>query len=912
MRTLYAIATFALLACASAHPSTPVSPRTPSTAAGAPDASAGTAQRELPPPRDDGRLPPLARPLRYALSLVLDPRQPTYAGEVTIDVDVPAPTRAIVLHARSVTVTHAVVVHADHRVLTEPSTRRAVGGREADEELVLSMRDEVPAGRARIELRFSGSYAADLRGLFRVQVDGTWYAYSDFEPTDARRAFPCFDEPAFKVPFEVSITTPDDMVALANMPEASRSDDAATHLRTHRFAPTPPTPTYLVSFAAGPFEFHEGPREPVPIRVATVRGRSSLGRLGADTAAAHLRVLGDYFGRPYPYPKLDLVAVPDFGPGAMENPGLITFRDAALLLDPVRAPSRSKYYMYSIVAHELAHQWFGNLVTMAWWDDLWLNEGFATWMGSRVLHTWRPELGARLDEVGSVAWARDNDALASAHAIRVPVTTTSQAMEAFDATTYSKGAAILGMLEAYVGEAPFREGVRSYLNAHAWGNARASDLLSALSDAAGRDLRSVAGSFLDQAGVPLVAMRIECGEGVAPRVHFTQTRFTGGREAEANTRWSIPVCMRYPTGVGAATQERCVLMRDATHVEALELPAGRCPAWVFPNAGAHGYYHVSVAPEVLRALLSGAASLTNAERLDLLTNLDALFSAGDIHADQWLDVLVRLARDADPQVAAAAVGRFGSVEHTLVTEASRAHFRQWVLRAIGPLARTLGWNANPRDSEARRTLRRTVLSTLGTLTDDPWVLQQAELFTRRYLANPSSVDGDVAAIALPIASRKAGIARFEALQAQLARAATPQDRVIVLGALVTFDDTALVRRAYDLVLSDTIRLQDLRALFGRTGASPAHRGLLLAWARDRWDALSQKLGRNSRAIMGTLATQCDDQAIVEAERFLREHLGHMEGVDRSLQQSGDFARRCAATHRREAARAAAVFAGQAR
>jgi len=856
-----------------------------------------------PEPLANGRLPPLARPVRYALSLTLDPRREDYRGEVAIDVEVPAETRAIVLHARGLTISTGTVIVGERSFPAMTTTRRAVGGREADEELVLLTLEPIPAGRARLVIPFTAPFAADLRGAFRVRVGDDWYAFSDFEPTDARRAFPCFDEPSFKVPVEVSITAPTGMTALANMPERAHEDVADGVI--HRFEATPPTPTYLVSFAAGPFDFYEGPREPVPVRVVTVRGRSALGRIGAETAAAHLRVLGDYFGRAYPYPKLDLIAVPDFLPGAMENPGLITFRDTALLLDPVRASTRAKHYTYGIIAHELAHQWFGNLVTMAWWDELWLNEGFATWMATRVMNTWRPELGDRIEEVGSSTWARTSDSLESTRPIRMPVTTTSQAMEAFDAMAYNKGAAVLRMIESHIGEDTFRDGVRAYLNAHAWGNATAADLLTSLSAAAGRDLNPIATSFLDQAGVPLVEARLVCAPGAVPQVALRQSRFTGGRGADASqTRWSIPVCVRYPAGT--STRERCAVLSDVEHTEALELPAGQCPAWIHPNAGARGYYWHSLPALTLRALLA-APSLTTEEKLDALASLHALYDAGSLSVDVWLAAIERLAADRDPHVAERAIGQLGSIERQLVTEATRAGFRAWVSRLLGARARALGFTARPADNEATRDLRRVVLNTLGMFTDDPWVHQQAEAAAARYLADPASVDGDTAAIALPIASRHAGAARFEALRAAVDRAATPQDRALLFGAMLTFDDLALVRRTYALTLTDLVRAQDLRVLFGRVGASPAHAALLLDWARENFPALQQKLGRHLRALIGGLTWRCDEASIAAGETFLREATAGMEGVDRGLRQAGEFARRCVAIRARDGAAAGRRF-----
>ncbi len=891
----------ALAACSSSPP-----PRARPTASAA-RADAGVT---APEPLATGRLPNLATPTRYDLALTLDPREPTYTGRVRIDVEVPAATRAVVLHARGLTLASATAFSGRNALTLTATTRRAAGGREADEELVLTAEEPLAAGHARLDLRFAGSFTPELRGAFRTRVGDDWYAFSDFEPTDARRAFPCFDEPGFKVPFDVTITTPDTMVALANMPELAHTDDADAHTRTTRFATSQPMPTYLVSFAAGPFEFYEGPREPVPVRVATVRGRSALGRLGAETAAAHLAVLGAYFDRPYPYPKLDLVAVPDFGPGAMENPGLITFRDTSLLVDPAHASSRAKAGVYSIIAHELAHQWFGNLVTMAWWNDLWLNEGFATWAAMRVIRTWRPDLGAEFEAVNRAAWAREADSLEGAHPIRSPVTSTSDAIASFDATTYEKGAAVLGMLEAWMGETAFRDGVRAYLNAHAWGNATADHLLDALTTAAGRDVRPIAQSFLDRAGVPRIDVAVQCAPGAVARLTLAQQRYraTAG-DAAAEAPWHLPVCVRYPLANGPHVQ--CVALDEASQSYALEAPAGVCPAWVAPDVDARGYYWSRVTPENLRALLAAPDALSAVEKLDLLSNLDAQLQPGLVDAPTWLDALARLSADRNDRVAERAVSHLFGVERALVTDEARPAFRAWVQRLLAPRMRAVGITPAAHDDEARRELRRTLLSALGMLTDDAPVRAACEAAAERWMREPRSVEGDTAAVALPVASRRANAARFEALQAMLARAEnTPQDRALILHALVSFDDPALVRRAYDLALTDTIRVQDLRVLFGRANASPAARALLLTWAREHADALTARLGRNTRALVGALGGLCDDDAIREAERFLDERVGTIEGAARQLRLTAAAARTCAAVRARESSRATPVFSAR--
>ncbi len=890
MRPLLALA-FALAACSAAVPPLPPTvapPRPP------PERAERLPAGPVPPPRDDGRLPSLARPTRYALDLVVDPSQPGFEGTATFDLELPEPTAHVVLHARDLTIVDA---HLEQRGGTFPATtatRLAHGAREAPEELVVSLPFALSAGPARLVIRYQGRFNAELNGLYRVQVDGRWYAFSDFEPTDARRAFPCFDEPSFKVPVRVRLTVPQDVGAFANMPEGSHSDDAAAHTRTVLFDETPPLPSYLVAFTVGPFDVLDGPSSPVPVRVLAPRGRSALGAYAARVAGEHLGILARYFDRPYPFPKLDLVAVPDFQSGAMENPGLITFRDTALLLDEPRASARSRYYTASIVAHELAHQWFGNLVTMAWWDDLWLNEGFATWMATRVMDAWQPALGARLESLDDSAYARHADALPTAHAIRQPVTSTGDAMASFDATTYSKGSAVIGMIEAWIGESVFREGIRSYLRDHAGGNATAADLLGALGASAGRDVAPVAESFLDQPGVPMVRATLDCGPGHAPHVTLTQSRFRYRATVADTTRWRIPVCVRYDAAPRPRTQ--CVVLSEPSAT--VDLETTRCPQWIDPNAGGHGYYVSASAPANTRALLRTPGALDTGAQLDLLANLQAQVIAGTVPVVTWLEALTYLSQDPDPHLHERVADSLFIVRRWLVDEQNRPGFQRWAGRVLAPLERSLGWRTHPGDYDVRRNARRSVLSAIGMLTDDFNARTQAAAIASEYLRSPATVEAEMAAVSLPVASRHLGEQRFAALEAALPGAPTPQDRALILGAMVSFDSPALVQRAWSLSLGDGIRVVDFRALFGRGDTSARHPGLLAAWAQAHWDEFQARHGRNVRHLLGSVGGLCDAAAIDRAVAFFGPKAEAIDGAARSFALTVEGARQCAAVRQR--------------
>ncbi|MCA9622342.1 MAG: M1 family peptidase, partial [Myxococcales bacterium] len=454
----------------------------------------------IPPPREDGRLPPGVQPTRYRLALDIDPGSDGFTGEVGITIDLDAATSAIVLHAAELSITRAEVVVGDSVLTAETSRRRASGATTNEEELVVVTSAELPAGSVELRLSFAGTLSEALVGMYRVEDGGEDYVFTQLEPSDARRVFPCFDDPIFKVPFDVSVTAPADDRVFANTPELSAEPDGERI--THTFATTKPLPTYLVALAMGPLDVLEGPQTPVPLRLITARGKSQSGKLALATAAAQLPLLGNWFGHPYPYAKLDLVAVPNFGPGAMENAGLVTFREELLLVDGGSAMSRRDMVM--TMAHELSHQWFGNLVTMKWWDDLWLNEGFASYLETVIADEQEPETRAELDLLSLSGWVMDLDALQSSRRVRQPVSNTYQAWQAFDGITYVKGASVIRMLHDWLGDEPFRHGIRNYVERHAFGNASAADVFASLSATSGHDVAKVASTFLDQPGVPLV------------------------------------------------------------------------------------------------------------------------------------------------------------------------------------------------------------------------------------------------------------------------------------------------------------------------------------------------------------------------------------------------------------------------
>jgi aminopeptidase N len=800
----------------------------------------------------------------------------------------------MVLHGRGLSIHSAAIAGAFGKLPAAAAFRKDAHSKGQPDELVLTTASNVPAGDAAIEIAYDAPFAEGLHGLYRVEDGGKNYAFTQFEPIGARLAFPCFDEPGFKVPFEIALTVPKDLVALSNMPEAKRTPSADGTAVTVEFDRSPALPTYLVALAVGPIELRDGAASgSVPIRLGAVPGRTNLADFALAAAKEHLGILEKYFGSPYPYPKLDLLAVPNFSSGAMENAGLVTFREERLLLDERTASTAMRRAASNTIAHELAHMWFGDLVTLAWWNDIWLNEGFATWMATRVLDTWRPELGAGVDQLGSVAYVLNVDTLSSARKVRQPVQSTTEALEAFDGITYEKGAALLRMVERWISPESFQKGVAAYLGAHRFGNATANDLFGALGHASGQDVAAVLGSFTEQTGVPAVqpsACRVENGKPVVD-VAETEYRPLGSAKASGK-QWRIPVCLRFPAGGEEA--QACALVVGAP--ARVTLPGATCPPWIHPNAEQAGYYHATLplgALVTLAKLPRGA--LTVRERVGILLDAWSLVESGVVAAGDFLSLTELYRGDTEQAAWQRIVDSLELLDDEVVDARERSALAGFAKRLLAPEARALGWEPKLKEAEGDRLRRRLVLEGLGRVGRDEATLAKARAVTERWLGDPNAVDGDSAAVALPLAARNGDAGLFERFLARLTKAGTPAERVLALNALAAFSDPKLVRRALELVLDGTVRVQDqlyiFRGVFGRSDV----RKNAFEIVAERLDQFLQKVPPFARGrVVPLFARSCSDQEGERARALFEPRLSTLEGADRGLAQALEATHRCSA------------------
>jgi aminopeptidase N len=860
-----------------------------------------------PAPRDDGRLPPTAKPLHYGLALRIDPAKEGFSGVATIDVDVPAETSYLVLNARDLRVTRAVV-HAGGRDFPAAADMRLGHGGVVPEELVLGFAQPVPAGSAVVEIAYDAPFAKDLAGLYRVQEEGRWYAYTQFEATDARRAFPCFDEPGFKTPYDVTITAPVGTIALTNSPETSHADVPGAMVE-HHFEKTPPLPSYLVAFAVGDFDIVEGQKEPFPIRVVTTKGRSGMTAMALDEAAAFIAKLAEYFDIPYPYRKLDLVAVPDFGPGAMENAGLVTFRDVLVLVDPRTATTATRRLQALVIAHELAHQWFGDLVTMKWWDDIWLNEGFATWAEAKVVDAWKPAFGATAEAIAGMQAIMDTDALKTSRAVRQPVGSTSDAME-IDLIVYDKAAGILRMIESFLGPDIFRRGVQHYLGENAWKNASATDLFAAIDYVSAEHVAPLADAFLEHSGVPDVLVSWKCkGDGARVELRESEWRPLGGEGGDRPRTWKLPICWS-SDGQKAKT---CFTLG----AEPIARDVNRCPTWLYPNADGAGYYRYVLEAPQFAQLVRSARALKPVERMGLVSNAWAAVRQGAIAPGVFLDALPEFDRDSDPYVVEQIAGALRDLGGALVDDAARPAFRRYVAARMAARKARLGWEASAArpagaasaNEDDRALERKVVLRTLGEVARDKATLADAEKYTQRWLADPSGVPGDVAAVAVPAASLLAGEGRLEELRKAAKNAQTPEQRLIAVRAMGMFEDGDVLRKALDLALTDELRLSELRYLFGAVQSRPEAAPVLYAWEKEKWPKLAERLpGSFGRGMLVDVAANlCTEPAREDARAFFTQATHGIEGIQRDLDQSLERAGLCIALRTRFAGEVTGYF-----
>lgn len=770
-----------------------------------------------------GRLPKDVRPAHYRLQLALDPATPRFTGTVEIDVEVARPVDAIVLNARGLTPTAAPRLLAPtggERVLTAAADEGLEQWR-----LATSPVTTFPAGSYRLRIEYAGEVQRAGQGLFVVEYTAddapARMLATQFQPGHARKVFPGFDEPAFRARFDLRVRAPDRYEVVSNMPV--RATHAADGLRGTSFATTPPMPTYLLGVAVGEFDVLADRQDGVELRILTARGRREQARYAMEATKQLLPYFADYFGQPYVLPKLDQLAIPGVRGGAMEDWGVISYNEALLLYDPGRSAPRTKSTVFSIVAHEIAHQWFGNLVTAAWWDDLWLNEAFATWMAGKATERFNPDwdLKARLRSSKEDAFRRD--AGGATRPMVVPVRTEADAFAVFDEITYQKGGSVLSMFEQALGPDLFRDGLRRYIRAHAYSNATADDLWYHLSQAAGRDVAREIGGWVARPGFPILDVATRCVGG-RTEVRLAQQRFSSQSLRELAAMWHVPVALR-----GGGTTRTLTLGREPATVHF----DGCVP--VIANAGDTGYYRVRYDAGAGARLKRAFAKLPALDRAAITADTLALARRGGVPVADYL-ALTALPAPRTPGEWLLIVEGLDDLDEALEGTPAQAALRHWARARLAPQLDRLGWTDAPGDSLTTPRLRGALVDALGRFDHAP-TIERARRTYADGTAAPSTVVGVVNAI-----GRHADAAAYASLLAARRSANGQEERWRLERAIALVRDPALAQRTLDLTLTDEWQPGVATRMATQVGGAGGHSELAFAFVQKNFAALAAKSG----------------------------------------------------------------------
>ncbi len=786
------------------------------------------------------RLDPGVRPRRVHVHVEVDPQQSSaFRGEVALEIELDKSRRSIRLHAVDLRVSRPRIEIAGRvrrgRVKKIPATGM----------IAVEFDKPVPAGPAVLRLGFAGKLRKDLCGLYGVSVGDRRYAFTQLEAADARKFFPCFDEPAMKARFTISVTTSAANKVISNG-QVRRTERRADGRKTVHFAQTPPLSTYLIALAVGDLQASKPVSlGPTQIRIWHTPGKRAQTSFGLEAARECLQRLEHYFGLPYPYSKLDLVAVPDFEFGAMENAGAIFFRETLLLIDARSATLNEKKRAAEVICHELAHMWYGDLVTMAWWDDLWLNEAFATWMAFAILDDWKPEWKMWLDFQHGTASALELDALRHTHPIYCRVRTPEEADENFDRITYEKGAAVVRMIERYLGAATFRRGVRAYIRKHKEGNTVAADLWDALSKASGEEVGPLVRPWIEQEGYPVVEIRRSKSAG-RPVIEFHQRRFLeqpARKRAGSQkplTRWPIPWVGRIGGGRGGRGKLERRLLSGARDRMALK----HIPRFIYGNAEEGGFFRPLHDADEIRRLSRSLGSLQAVERMGLIDHQWALVRAGQASVGSMLDLAGGFARESDADVLATLRKPLSFITNSLIPDAApdcSAPMQSWLLDHFeGPFAQ-LGWKPAAHEPDEIRLTRAVLLGIVGGIAKSPHALEISHRQCDRYLTNRRSIDANLADAVVSLGAREGDAALHRRFVDAAMTSESAQEKRRFLLALGDFRDEKLIDRTLTFALTDSVATQDVAFLFMRLFANSTARERTWEFMQHRWDRIRKRV-----------------------------------------------------------------------
>jgi len=813
------------------------------------------------------RLPNTVSPEHYTLSLTPDLKAATFSGSESIDITIAEPTNSITLNSAEIAF-QSVAVSAGGKQL------KATISLERDkEQATFTFPNKLPAGQATLAIQYTGILNNELRGFYLSKTPLRNYAVTQFESTDARRAYPSFDEPAFKATYDVSLVVDAGDTAISNGPIISDTPGPGEGKHTLKFLTSPKMSTYLVAFLVGDFQCTTGESDGVTIRACATPDKVALTPYSVEVAEYVLHYYDTYFGIHYPLKKLDLIALPDFEAGAMENFGAITYRETAMLIDPKTASVDAKKEVAIVIAHEMAHQWFGDLVTMKWWDNIWLNEGFATWMENKPIAAMHPEWD--IDQLV----ANDNegtlnlDAQPTSRAIRATANTRAQIEEMFDGISYGKAGAVLLAIENYLGPETFRKGVHAYLSAHEYSNATAEDFWGAQTATSHKPIDKIMESLVAQPGEPLLTF----SQPANGSVQVSQRRFflSPSIQPDPVQKWTIPVCIK----TAADSQDCEVLAPENT---SLKVPAAK---FFYANAGGKGYYRTAYPPDTYASLVAHAETdLSPTERISLTGDEWAQVRSNKATVGDYLSLVTCLKSDPSAEVIDSSLGGINTIyERVAGTAEEKAGIASWLTTTFSPEYAKMAAPSDA-DSPNTRELRAHFFGLLGNYAKVPAVLVQAQEISEKYLADPASVDATLGQTALSIAVRNGNAALFDQLQKIAETSTNPEFQEGALRLLPQFEDPTLVQRSLDYAASPKVRRQDALIQFAIALQIDATRRPAWNYIKGHWDnvktLLTPELGS---ALIGSTGSFCSDEDRDDVQAFFAEH--KIPDAERALKHS---------------------------
>jgi alanyl aminopeptidase len=855
-----------------------------------------------------GRLPQTAEPTHYRLNLRIDPRKNSFSGQVFIDLKLNETTDSIWLHGNGLDVKKVEAILPDGKTIAGNYQQAAAIG-----VAKVTFAERLAAGELSLFFDYSAFFNTSLEGLYKVTADTDDYVFTQFEATSARLAFPGFDEPAFKVPFDIALEVPAEHKAVTNTP--AQQETIVEGMRRIQFQTTKPLPTYLIAFAVGPLDEVNWEAIPasnfrnqsIPLRGYAVRGKGQQLHYALEHTQDIVLALENYFGIAYPYAKLDILAVPDFAAGAMENAGAITYREQLLLMDDT-APAAQKLRYASVHAHELAHQWFGNLVTPVWWDDIWLNEAFATWMAGSTMHRLDPELGYRQRMLNSALNSMQLDRLVSARQVRQPVTQHEEIGAAFDGITYQKGGAVLSMLERFVGVENFRQGINNYLNEFRFGNATARDFVRSIAatrpDLEEGLIEQAFFSFLEQPGTPLVKLEWNCDNG-ATTVSIAQERYLPlGSDGDSNKQWLLPLCLTAISG--DRKQTHCEIVDKTSVSFGIEMSSPQdngqasCPDTIIPNADAAGYYRYSLSADHWKTLLSNDL-LSEAEQLSAADSLGAAFYAGHISAGDYVELLPVLLRHDNVQVLTAPLSELNIMHREMVDPKQRPAFAQQLKALYQKVYANVQLDKSLHNPDELQ-LRNAMFRLYALVIKDPNLREQLLDKAVRYTGyktdqklHPDVLDVNVREVALSVAANMEGEPFVNLLLQHFHQSSDALLREELLRAMTAADSPGVLAELRELSLSEAVRDNEVSQILGPLMNDVDKRDATWQWIRAHMDQLIERQPSWTKgSVVSYAAGFCSEERYREIETELTEQFTALERGPRSLANTLESIELCSA------------------